>query len=378
MTRPNPAKRYIVIVINALHSGGAEKSCIELARFMNAGYELEVIALLDGGPAAEELRAAGVKVTLLQATGPWRQLVSCWRLAKLFRTRRPDVVITFLYLADLVGGALARMLVPDVKVYWNIRNNLLARNQVGTISYAASRLNARLSRVVPSVVVYCSPVARAQHESIGYRGTQSPVVENTPASVPFVFSAERRAAFRRARFDGDFVFLFVGRFDPVKRVDVFIDACARVHRHTAGAARFAIAGRAMDLENPWLKQVIEASGIAERFALLGHVSDQQLMYSGADCLIVTSETEGSPNAVYEAMATQLQTIILATVGTENIKGPGVRRLASRSVEDLVQAMVAVVARGIPAAESRQTAEGARSAAMEHPLVSYYRTVLPCP
>ena len=367
--------RSILVVINALHSGGAERSCIELVRYLKTSYRVRVVALLGGGPAERELSAMRIPVTTLEARGPWRQLVACVRLARFIRGIKPDAVITFLYLADFIGGILARTLVPRARIFWNIRNNLLTRRQCGALSFAAARVNATLSTFVPDKIVYCSPLARSQHEAIGYRHSKGCTVENSPGSVAFRFSQEKRAAFRRARFERDFIFLFVGRFDPVKRVDIFVRACARLYGQVGGGVRFVIAGQGMDVDNPSLCQAITVCGAKERFELLGHVPDPQLLYSAADCLVITSESEGSPNAVYEAMATDLPVVIMATVGTEDIAGKGVQRLATRSVDDLVAAMAGLVRRGASVARSKsgQTEDAPEIA--EHPLVSYYRQAL---
>ncbi len=367
----------VLIVINSLHSGGTEKTCIELARYLNGRCDLEVVSLVIGGPAEQELRDLGVKVTVLQADNMRRMLWSFAKLARVMRRHNPQTVITFLYIADLFGGVLARLLLRRARVFWNIRNNVLARSRTGFSTFAISRLNGFVSRFVPDTVVYCSHLAKAQHESIGYRSSDDPVVENSIRAVPFTFSADKRSAARVGNADGEFQFLFVGRFDPVKCVDVYIDACARLYRALGGNLRFQIAGRGMDAGNPWLVQALEKSGVGERFALLGFVSDQQQMYSAADCLVVTSESEGSPNAVYEAMATQLPVIILGTLGTENLSDPLVCRLNGRDMDQLVEAMKAHAVGGASMPASRRTIEGADSSFAEHPLVTFYRRTLRC-
>jgi glycosyltransferase involved in cell wall biosynthesis len=171
------------------------------------------------------------------------------------------------------------------------------------------------------------------------------------------------------------MFLFVGRFDVVKRVDLFIEACARVHRAGQGNMRFLIAGQGMESQNRDLTAMLRRSGVADRFELLGHVCDPQMLYSAADCLIVTSESEGSPNVVYEAIATRLQSVILATPGTETISGFGVLRLPTRSIEALTDAMTRLGALGIPDSATRWPSEAARAVA-EHPLVTFYKSMLP--
>jgi glycosyltransferase involved in cell wall biosynthesis len=360
----------VVIVINALHSGGAERCLIEVARALRHDFRVEVVALLGGGPAQEELRASGVNVTLLEAGNLFSQLKALWILARFLRRTRPAVVITFLYLADFVAGTLARLLVPGVRVFWNVHNNVLRRDQTGALTYYGSRVNAWLSRSVPSEIIYCSNNARSQHEALGYAAGRARVIENSAGSIPFRFSADKRRAFRGGRLANDeFLFLFAGRYDPIKRVDIFIDACGLLEHRVPLGCRFMLAGRGMDASNVELARLLSASGV--KFDAVGFVADQQLLYSSADCLVVTSESEGSPLIVYEAIATRLPVIILGTIGTEHLGGESVQRLETRSVDDLVTAMAARLADGIPSPEWRAADMTPGSV---HPLATYYREI----
>jgi len=369
---PRPA---VIIVINALHSGGAEKTCVELARSLRHSHDVQVIGLLSGGPTECELRALGVGVMVPRAaSGAWVKLRLAWDLIALVARKRPAMVISFLYAADFIAGVLSRIVAPRTEIFWNIRCNVLAPDRMSALSRLFARLDAWVSPLVPNGIVYCSKLARQQHEDFGYRSRRSYIVENSAAAVPFAFSLEKRAKFRYERALDRFTFLFVGRFDPVKRIDMFIDACAQVERAHPGRARFLIAGRDMEASNPRLAALLERSATGQSFGLLGYVSDQQALYSAADCLVVTSESEGSPNVVYEAIATRLQTLILATLGTESISGYGVRRLASRSLDELADVMMKMLAGGIPQ-DSTRVVPGGGTVALEHPLVSFYKSVL---
>jgi glycosyltransferase involved in cell wall biosynthesis len=366
-------QRSIVIIINALYSGGAEKTCIELAQRLGEHFDIEVVALVCGGPAERELRALGVKVTILNASAGLRErLLLGWRLGGLLRRKKPIAVITFLYIADFAGSVLTRLLIPRARIFWNIRNNVLPRSHIGTFSSVIFRLNGFFSGRLPSCIVYCSQTARLQHEAVGYHCKDSYVIENSAESVPFVFSPAKRAAFPQRGVAGEFIFLFVGRFDSVKRVDLFVEACARACRSCDGGVRFLIAGRGMDRNNASLRSLLSASGVPERFELLGHVDDQQALYSAADCLVVTSESEGSPNVIYEAMATRLKTVILATVGTEDISGWGVHRLATRDIDALVATLCELVKVGVPQEATRLSPAGRP---VDHPLVRFYKEYL---
>ena len=314
----------------------------------------------------------GVRVEVLGASNPLNAIIALIRLAKLLRESRPDAILTFLYLSDLVGSVTAKVFARGSKVYWNVRNNVLGRKQTGFGSYYAAKVCALASRSLPHQVVYCSQASRLQHEAIGYRPIRSTIVENCAEAVPFSFSHEARNEFRSGRFDGEFVFLFVGRFDPVKRVDLYIEACARAHRSLKRALRFTIAGRGMDPNNLALRAMIRGTACPERFELLGFVEDRQRLFSAADCLILTSETEGSPNVVYEAIATKLPIIILGTIGTERILGNSVHRIESRDLDLLVSAMTSQALSPVPDAGSRISLS---SSFAVHPLAVYYRKSL---
>lgn len=375
MARTAVRRPTVIVVMNRLDAGGAEVACIEVVRALSPSCDLRVVSLLDGGAAAEKIRALGTKVSLLGGGGILRTLQAVYRLGRMFHAERPHVVITFLYLADLIGGVLARIAAPGAEVHWNVRNNVLYRRQTGFLTFAASRINGLVSRIVPASIVYCSELSRRQHESIGYRRRDATVVENSTSGVAFGFDPGLRDAFRRDQFAAAFVFLFVGRFDPVKRVDLFIEAGAAVAKAYGEAAQFVLAGRGMEARNGELAALVAKTGVGQQFHLLGHVSDPQRLYCGADCLVLTSESEGSPNVVFEAMATRLETIIFGTPGTEHIEGPGVTRLNGRKLGDLVRSMCELVGRGPTEVRVRLSGDKTTCRTAEHPLATHYRGML---
>jgi predicted kinase len=76
--------------------------------------------------------------------------------------------------------------------------------------------------------------------------------------------------------------------------------------------------------------------------------------------------------VYEAIATRLQTIIFATLGTEHIEDESVQRLESRDMDALVRIMDERAAHGAPSIEWRSGQERQKR---EHPLATYYRATV---
>src|SRR5690606_36962100 len=114
------------------------------------------------------LRQAGIPVHTLQMDSPARLIKGCWRLFRLLRELNPDVVQTWMYHADLIGGIAAR-LAGIRAVSWGIRNSGADLHKSSLSARLFSWLCARLSGRVPAAIVSCAENAARRHEQWGYR-----------------------------------------------------------------------------------------------------------------------------------------------------------------------------------------------------------------
>src|SRR5579863_10716844 len=100
----------VLHIITGLRRGGAEtmlaKLVVGLAR---EGWENRVVCLLERGPLALELEAAGTPVEALD-TRWWLAPWAFARLLAIIRRYKPDVLQTWLYHADLAGLISASLL----------------------------------------------------------------------------------------------------------------------------------------------------------------------------------------------------------------------------------------------------------------------------
>ncbi len=99
----------------------------------------------------------------------------------------------------------------------------------------------------------------------------------------------------------------VGRLEPQKRFDILLDTFARLH-HRRPETRLVIAGDGC--LRAALAQQRAALGLESAVTLLGHVADVVPVHHALDLFVQSSDYEGTPNAVLEAMA--LETPIVAT------------------------------------------------------------------
>jgi glycosyltransferase involved in cell wall biosynthesis len=111
----------------------------------------------------------------------------------------------------------------------------------------------------------------------------------------------------------------VGRLDPLKNFSMLIDVFARLASDVP-QAMLVIAGDG-DFKAT-LQQQVEATGLASRIHLLGHQGDVAQVHHALDVFVQSSDTEGTPNAVLEAMAFENPVVATAAGGTAEIARHG--------------------------------------------------------
>ena len=120
-----------------------------------------------------------------------------------------------------------------------------------------------------------------------------------------------------------FVLGTVGRAEKQKRFDLLIDAFAELSRRRP-SLRLVIVGDGT-LRQELAKQV-ERLALQERCLLLGHRGDISQLHHAFDAFVQSSDYEGTPNAVLEAMAMESPIVATDAGGTREIAEPGVHGL----------------------------------------------------
>lgn len=292
----------IAHVITGLDTGGAEMMLCRLAQRLAPSAEQHVISLTDLGPVAALIGDAGVHVEALGLSparpNPLKLIELAWRLRRL----RPDVVLTWLYHADLIGGLAAR-LAGLRRIAWNIRNNDVSRERSNAKTLRVVQLLARLSRAVPSRIVTCSQAALQTHAALGYAAEKFVVIPNGFDLNRFKPDPEARQRIR-AELGLDDATPLVGLFarhDPQKNHRGFVAAAAFVHGQRPDV-HFVLAGRGIDASNADLQDWIRAAGIEGKTHVLGERGDMPALNAAIDVAASTSFGEAFSNALGEAMA----------------------------------------------------------------------------
>ena len=161
---PALRKRPIAVshVITTLSTGGAEMMLLKLLGGTDRSrFRSSVISLAGEGALAGKLRSLGVPVCALQVQ-PRGAISGLWRLACELRRHDPDIIQTWMYHADLLGG-MASLALPRVPLVWNIRCGRLDRSIDKRSTIWISRACAGASRLLPARIICCSRACFETH-----------------------------------------------------------------------------------------------------------------------------------------------------------------------------------------------------------------------
>lgn len=293
----------VLYIITGLATGGAETMLLKLLeRLDRERYTPMVISLTTIGDIGPRIAALGIPVQALGMTSGLPSPSGFLRLLRQVRKLKPDIVHTWLYHADLLGGLAAR-LAGITAICWGIRSSNLDSDKTHWTTRAVRRVCALLSHVIPQRIFLNSETASRIHVSLGYAAEKMSVIPNGFDLSRFQPDDSARSKVRAGLGCADDTPLvgMVGRFDPLKNHAGFIAAMAMVHRHMP-RVHLLLAGKGVDRDNEVLMRSIERAGLLENTHLLGSRDDVPELMAALDVLACPSHAEAFPNVVGEAMA----------------------------------------------------------------------------
>lgn len=289
-------------IITGLNDGGAEAVLYRLCTHDQQDRHV-VVSLMDEGKYGPLLQAAGVEVHCLGMPRRRVTLGGILRLWRLLRASRPDVVQTWMYHADLVGGVVARL--AGVRtVCWGIRHTTLVPGLSARSTILVARICARLSHWVPRTIVSCSRAAARVHQALGYAADKMVVIPNGCDLAQFRPDQEARERLRGEWQVADSTFLIgmVARFDPQKDHTNLIAALALLKQRGV-EFRCVLVGTGVDSTNESLTKRVAEAGLDQHVRLLGPRNDIPAVMNALDVHVLSSAYgEAFPNVLAEAMA----------------------------------------------------------------------------
>jgi len=335
----------IIRVIARLNVGGPAKHVTWLTKgLQNSEYKSLLVAGRvppsedDMGYFATELGVSPVFVSEMSREISLKDVLTIWKLYKLFIRERPDIVHTHTAKAGTVGrvaGLLYRWLTPGLFL-GHRRACRFVHTYHGHIFHSyygpfKTRLFLAIERalailITDRIVVISEQQRREIHGKFGVgRAEQFAVI---PLGLDLsVFSDWRKRGqpFRdglglRA---GDILVGIVGRLTEIKNHELFLRAVAEfksgsLPKSRDGVVRFVVIGDGALRDK--LEHLAASLGIAEDVEFVGSRRDLEDLYPSLDIVALTSLNEGTPLTLIEAMANARPIISTAVGGVIDLLG----------------------------------------------------------
>lgn len=296
----------IIHIIIGLGIGGAELMLKRLVEGLNDkdGMQHSIISLTELGPVGKQLQEAGISVKALGMKNAFNFPEIFFKLRRELKRKNPDIVQTWMYHADFLGGLAAKSLGIH-NVIWSVRNTHL--NSGGRFNLFFRRFCSYISHKIPKEIIYVSHSAQKEHVKENYRNDIGRVIGNGFDTNKYSFNSGSREKYRAelGLKESDITVFSIGRYVPAKDHTTFVKAICLAAK-----------------ENPQIKGVLVGRDISigffelsdlekKHFILLGERSDISELLSAADIFCLHSITEGFPNVLGEAMSVGLPCIATA-------------------------------------------------------------------
>jgi glycosyltransferase involved in cell wall biosynthesis len=293
--------KKIVHIVVGLGDGGAEAVLYRLC-LNNTSNSHTVISIMGDGKYGPLLRDIGVNVISLNGERGSIAFKQLYKIYSLIKSVQPDIVQTWLYHADFIGGLLAK-LAGVKRIIWGVHHTVLDPYHSKLSTRMIARTCAVLSYILPEKIVYVAKKGKEVHEKLGYHSSKSVVIPNGYDLSVFKESLIERIRVREefSISEDEFILCNVARFDPFKDHENLLSAYSKFIKHEPNS-RLMLVGSGIDLDNEELVSIINKYSVYDKVILLGQRSDVSSIMNAADLHVLSSNSEAFPNVICEAMA----------------------------------------------------------------------------
>lgn len=347
----------ILHLITGLSRGGAETMLARLVTHMDpARFASVVVSLTDESGLGPELREAGIPVLALGMKRGRPSASAILRLREIIRRERPQLLLTWLYHADLLGLLIAA-LSPGLPLVWNLRCSNMDLAEYSWPVRAVRHVLARAARR-PAAIIVNSDAGKRHHAALGYMPRRWELIPNGFDTAQFRPDPGARDAWRTRLEIGaeEFLIGMVARVDPMKDHATFLTAASRIAARCPDA-RFVLAGRGTET-------LAVPRDLAGKLRAVGERSDIATLLPALDLLVLSSAFgEGFPNVLGEAMASGIPCIATDVGDAAAIIGDSGRIVSPRDPAALADAAIDWI--GCDPSFRRAKGDAARQRILDH-------------
>lgn len=299
--------KSIVHIISGLEAGGAESILFNLLKSEKKNKHI-IISLSGHGEYGSLLLKENIELYFLNLKDFKKTIFEIIKLVFIIRKSKADIVQTWMYHSDFLGGIIARIF-TSAKIIWSIHSDIQTKEKSKSLTYNLFLINKFLSYIIPNTIIYCSKSSLNNHVKFGYCKTKSYLIYNGIDTDRFFYSLEKRKKFRK-RFgisESTFLIGMISRYDPLKDHQTLLKSLSELVPLSKKGIKCILIGSNI-FENKFLLNQIRYYGIKKIVILLKPISNIEDLINALDCHVLCSHSESLPNVISEAMSCCIPTI----------------------------------------------------------------------
>lgn len=282
----------ICFLAGTLGKGGAEKQLyLILKNLLPLNYQLSVLTFSKDEYWQIEIEKLGIRVFNIRN----KNIISrIFEIKKILSNLKPDIFQSQHFYCNFYTGIISRIL--GIKSIGAIRGNFLHELSVHnklTVKFLISLNNFFIANSYAAVSNYKS---FTEKDNISYLNN--------------IYELSNKKIDSIKRFDGKIILLNVGTLTNIKRQDIFIRFINEIKNENIKAF---IIGDGPDRDS--LINLKRSLNIPEdKLVFTGKINNLKDYYKDAHILVITSDFEGTPNVLLEAMDYKLGIICSSKAG----------------------------------------------------------------
>jgi len=301
--------KHLVLLIRSLNFGGAERQVVALVNGIDKTRFRVTVVTFYGGALEKDIDPEHVQVISLNKKGRWDTLGFLFRLIRVLRKLKPDVLHGYLGTPNVLAVLMKPML-AGARIVWGVRASNMDLSRYDWLMRSHYRVECALSRFADLII--SNSRAGMQHAaSNGFPEEKMVVIPNGIDTERFRPDAEAgRCIQEEWKVDrGDVLIGLVGRLDPMKDHPTFLKAASLLLKQRQDV-RFVCIGNGKEPYKQELKDLGEQLGLSGRLLWAGSRNDLPAIYNALDILTSSSAFgEGFSNVIGEAMATGVPCVV---------------------------------------------------------------------
>lgn len=271
-------------------NAGTENQLSHLLRQLpGLGYSVTLISLQDSLFLENEAESLFPDISFFSLGAESdisRSLPSLFRLFKILRTEKPDIVQTYFPTSNSIGIVLARLAC--------IKKTFSSRRDMGFNLSWMDIIQLRFANCFVTAVI-------ANSNAVRKRAIQFEKIK--PEKIDVIYNGLDMDIFEKKYqklHNKEYVVVIVANLNrEVKRVDLFVKACAIVHKQNPDV-KFQVVG-----DGPLRRSIetlAEELGLQSSIEFLGRRDDVPELLEKVSVGVISSDSEGLSNAIMEYMA----------------------------------------------------------------------------